>query len=509
MFHLPDMGIDRAPFTGRFLIAGTPDGFSPSDHGTMIASILLDWCPNAYLYSYRVASDLDDTLTSVSKLLNAFDLVIGTVQKYPKYRHIVSVSQAVAMVGEQKERYRGQIQKLAELGALTVCAAGNDGAGGMEKYPAVWPEPVCVTACDSAGSRAEFSTVLGEADCCAWGKNVPVTGVNGRTVASGTSYACPQVAGMAGMVWQDGMTAADVWMVLRTACVDTGAPGLDPYYGWGVIDPTRLRVAETVTKEEPVVEEKAQTKAQRFYDAALQALGGLYVWGGQGHKATEAYIRGRARQYPQYFTGGRLEMMLRTADEGDLRCWDCSGLVCWALTEAGLQKAGFDTTANGLYQAYCTPIKKEELQTGDLLFRKSGSRMVHVGIYGTEGCIEAAGGAYGVVLCKGLSGSAHAAKSLVDGKTHRLPDWTHYGRLQGMEETNTQKTQEAAFGLTTGNVHVRTEPGAQSASKGVLKKGNCILVASKNAGWQRCAAFLNGAVVDGYVSEKYVEVKQV
>lgn len=179
---------------------------------------------------------------------------------------------------------------------------------------------------------------------------------------------------------------------------------------------------------------------QKFYNKVREAIGGLYVWGGQGHVATEAYLRSRAKQYPQYFDGGRLEMMLRRIKESiKLFCWDCSGLVCWALVQLGLVGANFDTTADGLWRNYCTPITKAELRTGDLLFRKSGSKMVHVGIYAPGACVEAAGGAYGVVECKGLSGNEHTAKNYVDGKTYTLPNWTHYGRLKVLASTEATK----------------------------------------------------------------------
>lgn len=512
MFHLPDMGVAREVYPNRRIVAGTADGLIASDHGTMIAGILFDWCPNATLYSYSVASSVDALLTNSGRLLEAFDCILEQVKRYPAWRHIVCVSQATNNMGAlQLERFHGQIRELAALGALIVCGAGNDGRLNIEpaKYPASWPEPVCVTACDNTGNRASFSSVRGEADCCAWGKDVTSRVSDGSVhVGSGTSYACPQVAGMAGMLWRQGMTAQDVWQRLKAACVDRGEGGCDPYYGWGVVDPTRFGNGE---EKEQGMEQK-ESICRRFLAQAQSAVGGLYVWGGQGHKATAAYIKGRAAKYPQYFTGGRLAMMLRRAmDDPQLRCWDCSGLVCWALTECGAKAAGFDTTANGLYRDHCTAVTKDELRPGDLLFRKSGGSMTHVGVYTGPGSIEAAGGAYGVVTCEGLSGTAHTAVSHVDGKRYALPDWTDYGRLSCLTQTQAADSSgecAAAFASVTGNVYLRAMPEKTGAARGVVKKGSAIVVLPAQNGWHKAAAILNGKATGGYVSAKYVEVKR-
>ena len=48
-------------------------------------------------------------------------------------------------------------------------------------------------------------------------------------------------------------------------------------------------------------------------------VGMPYVIGGQGHAATEPYIRGRAKAKPSYFTGGRLNWLLEYAREAAAR----------------------------------------------------------------------------------------------------------------------------------------------------------------------------------------------
>ena len=251
--------------------------------------------------------------------------------------------------------------------------------------------------------------------------------------------------------------------------------------------------------------------AQEFYEKARQAVGGLYVWGAQGRIANNAYLREKAKKYPSYFDGGRLEMMQkRVAKDPSLRAWDCSGLVCWALTETGAMPAGFDTTAHGLFASHCDELFAHELQTGDLLFRYSGGKMVHVGIYAPGACVEAAGGAYGVVACKGLAGRQHIARSYVDNKLYYLPDWTHYGRLKVLFAAQAAPAAPepiitgAVNAVTTGNVHARTGPGTDCPKVVTAKKGTPLLALPAVDGWREIALEVDGHLIIAYMSDKYV-----
>ena len=254
---------------------------------------------------------------------------------------------------------------------------------------------------------------------------------------------------------------------------------------------------------------------QQFYDKARQAVGGLYVWGAQGHIATNVYLKEKAIKYPAYFDGGRLEMMLkRVAANPKLQAWDCSGLVCWVLEQIGAAKAGFDTTAHGLFTNYCDELTVSELQKGDLLFRYSNGKMVHVGIFAPGACVEAAGGAYGVVECKGLTGANHTAKSYVDGKLHQLPDWTHYGRLKILEaaapehvsEPEPASAGEPIFAVCTGtSVNVRSGSGTEHDIVTVAHKGDKFTAVLTPGGWYWITGFVDGKPMTGYMSGKYIE----
>jgi hypothetical protein len=77
------------------------------------------------------------------------------------------------------------------------------------------------------------------------------------------------------------------------------------------------------------------------------------------------------------------------------RAYDCSGLMCWSLTECGAKDKGFDKTAEGLRQL-CSKLSKPT-EDGDLCFKIKDGKAHHVGMYVGGKIVEAKGRAYGVV----------------------------------------------------------------------------------------------------------------
>lgn len=137
----------------------------------------------------------------------------------------------------------------------------------------------------------------------------------------------------------------------------------------------------------------------------------IYVWGAQGQKKptiTEAWIRKREktkRNADRAIAHWKKEVRLGYGDV--LRAFDCSGLGTYFFLRHRL--IDHDVNAEGL-RNLCTEIKRGELREGDMVFRMSGGRAVHVG-YAIDGdrVIEAKGRDVGVV------------ESAVSG-------WDRYGR---------------------------------------------------------------------------------
>ena len=126
----------------------------------------------------------------------------------------------------------------------------------------------------------------------------------------------------------------------------------------------------------------------RFLALVTSKVGCGYAWATQGETLTEQLLRSLAQQWGEgkyYFGGYSAEKWLGK------ECFDCSGLIVWALQQLGLTEK--DYTAEGLY-AVCDKVSQP--QSGDLCFNKN---LTHVGIYVGSGLyLHAKGTKYGVVI---------------------------------------------------------------------------------------------------------------
>ncbi len=159
---------------------------------------------------------------------------------------------------------RSAIEYAVANGVLLVAAAGNGHAqGDRPEYPAALLQPVgsdgapgtglSVGASDRSGARASFSNAGSTVSLVAPGASVlgaiaasstlsfqrvalPGSHAGRYGYGSGTSYAAPQVAGAAALVWAANplLTAAQVAEVLRRSA--TGGGAWNPDTGYGVLD---------------------------------------------------------------------------------------------------------------------------------------------------------------------------------------------------------------------------------------------------------------------------------
>lgn len=123
----------------------------------------------------------------------------------------------------------------------------------------------------------------------------------------------------------------------------------------------------------------------------------IYVWGGQGEKTEGLSIK--TLESLENSNHANIKRILKHIsdiypDTNKSRAFDCSGLVTYHLMKLGL--ITYDTTANGLYK-WCKSITKKELKRGDLVFKVTDGKAVHVAIYKGDGMlIESVGRDEGV-----------------------------------------------------------------------------------------------------------------
>ncbi len=167
------------------------------------------------------------------------------------------------------------VQAWVAAGIVPVFAAGNNGPSGKVGTPAGFPHSWAVAATTSSNGIAYFSSVgpsvwdgitLVKPDIAAPGQGVVSCKIGGGYVSnSGTSMACPHVAGVVALMLQanPALTIDQVRSIAESTALDLGAAGKDTKFGAGLID------ALACVKK--VLEGASLAPAYEAYEAALAA----------------------------------------------------------------------------------------------------------------------------------------------------------------------------------------------------------------------------------------------
>jgi subtilisin len=188
-------------------------------------------------------------------------------------------------------RMRGLLAQMMKAGILLIAAAGNDGPGSPPNYPGAWPETISVAAVGRDGRVTDFSSRGPTVDIAAPGEDMLSTIPGGYALNSGTSMACPVVAGVAALCLakhrQRGgntpvETVDDFRAHLQATAIDQGQPGRDEEYGFGLISPEALLARQ---EREPTPPPEGGTPTRPPEGGTPTAppapgpiAGGLWIW---------------------------------------------------------------------------------------------------------------------------------------------------------------------------------------------------------------------------------------
>ena len=187
-------------------------------------------------------------------------------------------------------------------------------------------------------------------------------------------------------------------------------------------------------------EAEPSATVQSLLDFLDTCVGGQYIFSGQGDPITTEFVNQVYELYPDYFSDGRFEYFMEIAAEKDGwefpedYCWDCSGLWWYAVNTLELYGEYTDRTASDTYYDYCTPIDKDDLRPGDIVFLENiEGKIVHMGIVGRQGYIyEASGGFIGVVKKRTIDKRIY--NNIVNGGVVGYDNWNIFGRPKIFED---------------------------------------------------------------------------
>ncbi len=168
------------------------------------------------------------------------------------------------------------VENWVAAGILPVFAAGNNGMwGGKVGTPAAFPHSWAVAATTSTNALAYFSSQgpvawdgapLMKPDVAAPGDKIISCKIGGGLVSnSGTSMACPHVAGVAALMYQADptLTIDQVRLIAEETALDLGAAGKDGKFGSGLIDSYKI--------VEKILQNSGLASSFSAYESALHA----------------------------------------------------------------------------------------------------------------------------------------------------------------------------------------------------------------------------------------------
>jgi len=241
---LPDLGAQTRVINGPPVVTGA--------HGTEVASVVsgaangvgvLGVFPSVPIVNYGLPAAI-----SCSAAADGIQALLA--------QHVTVINLSFGSAQQCFTLFRA-VEGAFGAGALIVAAGGNEFLqGNPPSFPAAWPHVLSVAAINQSLQPAFFSNSNAAIDVSAPGEGVPVDvplafDTDGTpdttTLASGTSFAAPMVAGAAAWVWsaRADLTNGQVADILRQSAQDIGPRGYDPQTGFGLVSVPRALAQRT------------------------------------------------------------------------------------------------------------------------------------------------------------------------------------------------------------------------------------------------------------------------
>ena len=238
----PDLNAKLIP--GWNFVDGTPDVSDTMGHGSAVSGTL------------AAATNNGIGIASVNWASPVMPLVVVDRDDFAAYSDIAAAIQFAADRGirvinislggpSPSAALQSAVDYAWKKGAVIVAAAMNNSTS-QRYYPAACNHVVAVSATDSNDRLSDFSDFGDWITLSAPGTNILST-ANGGGYAfwSGTSFSSPLVAGVAALCLavNPALTNEALVTLLKQTADDLGAPGFDPYFGWGRLNAYRAVLA--------------------------------------------------------------------------------------------------------------------------------------------------------------------------------------------------------------------------------------------------------------------------
>lgn len=150
-------------------------------------------------------------------------------------------------LGDSADVFRDAVKAWVDAGIVPLFSSGNSGPD-SQGVPGAYPESYAIGATDSKNKDADFSSgsnsewdgqTYVRPDVSAPGVDVYSAAPSGKYVKmSGTSMACPHVAGVVALMKsaRSSITVAEIVKILNETSKDLGAAGKDTRFGFGLVD---------------------------------------------------------------------------------------------------------------------------------------------------------------------------------------------------------------------------------------------------------------------------------